>query len=105
VYLGFRPLHTLTGAQSGSAAALNTVVNPDGSFTNLIFDVHKYLDSDNSGQSTQCTTNNIDGAFAPLAQWLRCHGRQAMNTETGGGNTQSCETYAAPCALLVQIGS
>jgi endoglucanase len=29
--------------------ALKKVVNPDGSVTNLIFDVHKYLDSDNSG--------------------------------------------------------
>jgi endoglucanase len=38
-------------------------------------------------------TNNIDGAFAPLAQWLRCQGRQAMNSETGGGNTGSCESY------------
>jgi endoglucanase len=30
-------------------SALKKVVNPDGSVTNLIFDVHKYLDSDNSG--------------------------------------------------------
>jgi endoglucanase len=30
-------------------SALSTVKNPDGSTTNLIFDVHKYLDSDNSG--------------------------------------------------------
>lgn len=33
---------------NGSAAALSTVKNPDGSITNLIYDVHKYLDSDNS---------------------------------------------------------
>lgn len=32
----------------GSGPALLGVVNPDGSTTNLIFDVHKYLDSDNS---------------------------------------------------------
>ncbi|THH20388.1 hypothetical protein EW146_g998 [Bondarzewia mesenterica] len=38
-----------TFVSNGSADALNKVINPDGSTTNLIFDVHKYLDSDNSG--------------------------------------------------------
>nr|ADX07304.1 putative endoglucanase [Flammulina velutipes] len=82
-----------TFISSGSADALKTVVNLDGSTTNLVFDVHKYLDSDNSGTHTECTTNNIDGAWKPLAEWLRCNGRKAFNTETGGGNTQSCVKY------------
>ncbi|KAF7318318.1 Glycoside hydrolase family 5 protein [Mycena chlorophos] len=78
----------------GSAAALSTVVNPDGSFTNLIFDVHKYLDSDNSGTHSECVTNNIEDAWEPLAQWLRTNNRQAFNTETGGGYDDSgCLTY------------
>ncbi|KAJ7026613.1 carbohydrate-binding module family 1 protein/Glycoside hydrolase family 5 protein [Mycena alexandri] len=91
------PGNDWTSAQTfisdGSADALKTVVNPDGSVTNLIFDVHKYLDSDNSGTHAECVTNNIEEAWAPLAQWLRCNGRQAFNTETGGGNTASCITY------------
>lgn len=37
-----------TFVSNGSADALKKVTNPDGSVTNLIFDVHKYLDSDNS---------------------------------------------------------
>jgi len=37
---------------NGSADALSKVVNLDGSIDNLIFDVHKYLDSDNSGTHT-----------------------------------------------------
>lgn len=82
-----------TFISSGSADALKTVVNLDGSTTNLVFDVHKYLDSDNSGTNAECVTNNIDDAFAPLAQWLRCNGRMAFNTETGGGNTASCAQY------------
>ncbi|KAJ7206937.1 carbohydrate-binding module family 1 protein/Glycoside hydrolase family 5 protein [Mycena haematopus] len=82
-----------TFISDGSAAALSKVVNPDGSFTNLIFDVHKYLDSDNSGTHAECTTNNIADAWEPLTQWLRCNGRQAFNTETGGGNTASCITF------------
>lgn len=46
-----------------------------------------------SGTSDTCVTNNIDDAWEPLSQWLRCNGRQALNTETGGGNTASCEEY------------
>ncbi|KAG6358511.1 hypothetical protein INS49_014395 [Diaporthe citri] len=91
----------IPGSTYSSAAALPTeagpdllkVTNPDGSTKNIFFDVHKYLDSDNSGTHTDCTTNNIDDAFAPLAKWLRSNGRQAMLTETGGGNTDSCEKY------------
>lgn len=37
-----------TFVSNGSADALNKVTNPDGSITNIAFDVHKYLDSDNS---------------------------------------------------------
>ncbi|KAK0907534.1 Endoglucanase EG-II [Friedmanniomyces endolithicus] len=72
----------------GSAAALSTVTNLDGSTTNLIFDVHKYLDSDSSGTHASCTTNNV-AAFDTLATYLRANKRQAFLTETGGGPTDS----------------
>ncbi|CAG8980043.1 hypothetical protein HYALB_00009252 [Hymenoscyphus albidus] len=75
---------------NGSGAALSAVKNPDGTFKNLIFDVHKYLDSDNSGTHTECVTDNINEAFQPLATWLRSNSRQAILSETGGGNTASC---------------
>ncbi|KAF3922991.1 Endoglucanase [Dactylellina cionopaga] len=78
---------------SGSADALIQVKNPDGTTNGLIFDVHKYLDSDNSGTHVECVTDNIDSAFRPLSYWLRCKGRQAILSETGGGNVQSCVTY------------
>jgi len=82
-----------TFVSNGSADALMAVTNPDGTTDNLIFDVHKYLDNDNSGTNSECVTNNIDDAFAPLAQYLRCNNRQALLSETGGGNVQSCVTY------------
>ncbi|KAF8157042.1 endoglucanase [Crassisporium funariophilum] len=82
-----------TFVSNGSGDALKKVVNPDGTTNGLVFDVHKYLDSDNSGTNTECVTNNIAEAWAPLAEWLRCNGRQAFNTETGGGNTASCVKY------------
>ncbi|KAJ4415929.1 hypothetical protein N0V82_007050 [Gnomoniopsis sp. IMI 355080] len=91
----------MPGSSYSSAATLPTeagpyllnVTNPDGTTDNLMFDVHKYLDSDNSGTSTECVTNNIDDAFEPLATWLRTNNRQAMLSETGGGNTASCIQY------------
>jgi endoglucanase len=82
-----------TFVSSGSAAALAKVKNPDGTTNNLIMDVHKYLDSDNSGTHTDCVKNNIDNAFKPLADWLKQNSRKAMLTETGGGNTASCQQY------------
>lgn len=81
-----------TFVSSGSADALSKVTNLDGSTSNLLFDVHKYLDSDNTGTHADCTTDNI-AVFNSLAQWLRCNKRQALNSETGGGNTASCATY------------
>lgn len=73
--------------------ALLKVTNPDGSTKNINFDVHMYLDADNSGTSPECVTDGIDKGSAPLAAWLRENGRIAMVTETGGGNTASCEKY------------
>jgi endoglucanase len=101
-----------------SGPALLKVKNPDGSTDNIVFDVHsenpvlitvyfwvwkgtgvddsvtaEYLDSDNSGTHTECVTDNISTAFSPLADWLRTNKRQALNSETGGGNTASCQKY------------
>jgi endoglucanase len=73
----------------GSAAALLDVKNPDGTTTNLVFDVHAYLDYNNSGTNAACTTDNVDSAFSPLATWLRTNGRQAFLSETGGGSSDS----------------
>lgn len=78
---------------TGSALALSRVTNLDGSTTNLIFDVHQYFDSDNSGTHSGCVSDKIQAAFAPLADYLRKHHRLALLSETGGGsNDQSCLT-------------
>ncbi|KAI1320318.1 glycoside hydrolase family 5 protein [Xylariaceae sp. FL0255] len=85
--------YTSAGAfPSMSGPSLVGITNPDGSTTDLVFDVHQYSDSDYSGTHTECVTNNIDGAFSPLATYLRSVGRQALLSEMGGGNTASCET-------------
>ncbi|KAG1837369.1 glycoside hydrolase family 5 protein [Suillus subalutaceus] len=82
-----------TFVSSGSADALVAVRNPDNTTTNLIMDVHKYLDSDGSGTNTECVTNAVEDTWHPLTTWLRANGRRAFNTETGGGNVESCVTY------------
>lgn len=94
-----------TGAQTfvsnGSAGNLSTVHNPDGSNTSLIFDVHKYLDVDGSGQHVECVSNHIEDTFMPLASFLVANKRKAILSETGGGNSPSvchfnfsCLTYS-----------
>jgi endoglucanase len=83
--------HASAYISNGSGAALSKVKNLDGSTTNLIFDVHQYLDSDGSGTHTTCTTNNVE-AFNTLGAWLRTNKRQAILTETGGSDDSSCLT-------------
>lgn len=79
-----------TFAQTSGPALLG-ITNPDGTTDNLVFNVHKYLDSDGSGTNAECVRNNIDDAFTPLAAFLRQNNRVAMLTETGGGpNSTSC---------------
>ncbi|KAL1737745.1 glycoside hydrolase superfamily, partial [Schizophyllum fasciatum] len=92
----------IPGSSWSSAAALPTeagplllnVTDPAGDDNSLLlFDVHKYLDSDNSGTHTECVTNNID-VFQALVDFLKQNGnRQALLSESGGGNTASCEQY------------
>ncbi|KAL3422971.1 endoglucanase VIII [Phlyctema vagabunda] len=81
-----------TFVSNGSGAALLAVTNPDGSTTNLIMDLHKYLDEDNSGTHAECTTDNIADAFALVATFLKENGRLGLVSETGAGSTASCIT-------------
>lgn len=79
-----------TFVSSGSAKALLRVKDADGSTNKLIFEVHKYLDEDNSGTHLNCVSNNID-AFEDLTKFLKDNKRQAILAETGGGpSTKSC---------------
>ncbi|KAM0520751.1 hypothetical protein ACHAPE_003152 [Trichoderma viride] len=76
---------------SGSAAALGAITNPDKSTDLLYFDVHKYLDINNSGSHVECTTDNVQ-AFEDFATWLRDNKRQAIISETGASMDPSCMT-------------
>lgn len=94
----------LPGSSWSSAAELPTeagpyllnITDPLGGTDKLVFDVHQYLDSDDSGTSSTCVTNNT-GVLQTLVTWLQENGnRQAILSETGGGSdSSSCETYLA----------
>lgn len=71
-----------TLVSSGSAAVLMNITNVDGTTDNLLLDIHKYLDEDNSGTHATCTTDNVD-AFTTVAQFLRQAGRKGMISESG----------------------
>ncbi|EED77764.1 candidate endoglucanase from glycoside hydrolase family GH5 [Postia placenta Mad-698-R] len=90
------PGSNYTSAQTfptGAGPYLLNVKDPlFGTPERLIFDVHKYLDYDNSGTHAECVTNNTE-VLETLVSWLQEYGRQAVLSETGGGNTASCETY------------
>jgi len=84
---------------------LLTVTDPIGGTSKLLFDVHKYLDSDNSGTHADCVTDNT-AVLQTLVTWLQQNGnRQALLSETGGGNTASCETDLASELAFVKANS
>lgn len=91
-----------TLVSSGSADALLALTNPDGTTDNLLLDVHKYLDVDNSGTHRECTTDNVE-AFRSLADYLRSKGRKALVSETGASSDASCMT--AFCAQNAAINA
>ncbi|KAF8846665.1 beta-1,4-endoglucanase [Acephala macrosclerotiorum] len=91
----------VTFTSTGSASALMSVVNLDNSTTNLVYDVHQYLDFDNSGTHSTCSVNTTAG-FAELASWLRSNGRQAVVGETGAGSDSSCLEYFCAQNTVIQ---
>lgn len=84
-----------TLVSSGSTTALLNITNPDGTTDNLLLDIHKYLDEDNSGTHTTCTTNNID-SFTTVAQVLRQAGRKGLISESGASSDASVSSYQHP---------
>ena len=69
------------------------ITNPDGSTTNLIYDVHQYFDG--SGTRTTCPDSEV-GTFQDLANYMSSTGRQAFVSEIGGGNNDACVQMVVP---------
>jgi hypothetical protein len=78
---------------SGSNAEMLAITDPASSDKSLlVLDAHQYFDSDGSGTSTSCSTNNLS-VFQTFVAWLRTNGRTAILSEFGGGNNAECATY------------
>lgn len=77
---------------SGANAPILQVTDPAGGVDKLLLDVHKYIDSDGSGTSHECTNNGLD-MLQPLVSYLKQQGRRAIVTEIGGAVTDSCLRY------------
>lgn len=93
-----------TLVSSGSAEALMKVTNPDGTTDNLLLDIHKYLDEDNSGTHETCTTDNVD-AFTTVADFLRQAGRKGLVSESGASGDSTVSTYLSVELVLLCIAN
>jgi len=92
-----------SGFVDESAPSMSKVVDFDGTTSKLIYDIHEYYDSNSSGGDTECVTDHVSSSFAPVAAYLRAHGRKALLSETGGGNTASCLKYV--CSALTYLNA
>jgi endoglucanase len=92
-----------TLVSSGSVDALLAITNPDGSTDNLLLDIHKYLDEDNSGTHAACTTDNV-GAFTTVANYLRSKGRKGLISETGASGDASVSAWHINPWVVFQEG-
>lgn len=73
----FSAVVNLTTDDFSVAEQLSAVVNPDGSHTGIIYDIHQYLDTDVSGRSDDCVIDSGISALDDFATYLRSVGRQA----------------------------
>ena len=78
-----------SGAQSWVSSG-NASVWSDFADSNFAFEVHQYLDSDNSGSHTECVTNKGSQTLVEFAIWARSHKVQAFIGEAGWSTADSC---------------
>jgi endoglucanase len=89
--------------QYDSGPTLQNVTNPDGTTTNLVFEVHQYFDGE-GGTTTVCT-DDVSTQFEDLATYLRSIGRQVFVGEMGGGNGQDCIDIICPILDILNDNS
>ncbi|ORY85086.1 glycoside hydrolase superfamily [Protomyces lactucae-debilis] len=92
----------VSGMQSNAAGLFDISDTGRSSKSLLWIDLHAYLDSDGSGTSRTCTTDQAT-SFASAASLLSSNGRQALVTEIGGSSEASCVKFLAQA--LDAIGS
>jgi endoglucanase len=59
----------------------------------LVYEMHQYLDSDNSGTSDACVSGTIGAErVAGATEWLRSNGKKGIIGEFAGGANSQCES-------------
>lgn len=84
--------------RSGNATAFESFTDPD---SNFLFEVHQYLDQDNSGTAGICTLGAGSRRLEPFQQWCRQRqGRRGFLGEFGAGDPDKPDQAA--CGLELQ---
>jgi endoglucanase len=85
---------------TANAVAMLDVKDP---IDNIVYEVHQYLDGDESGGSSTCVSTNIGRArLKPFVDWLRLHKKRGFLGETAAGDNPTC--HAAMEDMLRYIG-
>jgi aryl-phospho-beta-D-glucosidase BglC (GH1 family) len=89
-----------SGYGTANALAMLDVKDP---IDNLVYEVHQYLDADESGGSSTCVSTSIGRArLQPFVDWLRLHKKRGFLGETAAGDNPTCQ--AAMEDMLRYIG-
>lgn len=83
---GVSPCNT-AGADNGTV-----MLGVIDSRNNYAFDIHQYLDSNESGTNGQDCTQNGSTILSSVTQWLRTNNKRAFLGEFAGINSPACQT-------------
>jgi len=105
------PGNAWTGAHSWSqnwygtpnATVMKGIVDPG---SNMLFEVHQYLDADSSGTSANCVSATIGvERLQEFTSWLRSNGHRALLGEVAGGDNATCAAALTQMLGHLQLNS
>jgi endoglucanase len=72
--------------------------------SNVLYEVHQYLDSDSSGNGSTCVSATIGSQrLAAFVTWLRANKKRGFIGELAGGRNATC--YAAVKNMLTYVAA
>jgi endoglucanase len=84
-----------------NAVAMLGIKDPS---SNVLFEVHQYLDSDSSGNGSTCVSATIGSQrLAAFVKWLRANKQRGFIGELAGGRNATC--YAAVKNMLTYVAA
>lgn len=90
---GYSGAHSwMDGGNGSNAVQMLKVVDP---MSNMVFEMHQYLDHDSSGSHANCTLLNASVAMHDATAWLRANGRTGLLGEWAGADNAPCRVGVA----------